>query len=308
MIRYLKHDDIDKQKWDGCIADSTNALVYAYSWYLDIVSPRWDALVDDGYQAVMPLTWKSRFGMRYLCQPFFTQKLGVFSKNEMSDNLLAAFLDKTKSLFLFAEINLNASNVLKDSRQHDNYELSLAADYGQLAANYHENTRRNLLKAAKGNLVTVDDVGVEKLISLFDTDRRKSLPSFNEDSYDVLRALSVEALRRGSAFIKGVAHEGGGDVVAAAMFLSDSKKLTFLFSGNSIEGKQSQAMAFLVDSVVRQYCGSGLILDFEGSDDEGLARFYKGFGSELVRYNSLNFNNMSWLSSQVLRLWKKLKS
>ena len=307
MIRYLKHSDIDKQKWDGCIAGSTNALVYAYSWYLDIVSPQWEALVEDDYQAVMPLTWRSRMGVRYLCQPFFTQKLGVFSRNAISDNLLAAFLDKAKSLFSFAEINLNASNVLKDARQHDNYELSLAADYSQLAAGYHENTRRNLSKAAKSSLVAVDDVGVGKLISLFDSDRRKSLPSFNEDSYGVLRTLSAEALRRGVAFIKGVASEGG-DVVAAALFLNDSKKLTFLFSGNSVEGKQSQAMAFLVDSVIRQYCGSGLVLDFEGSDDEGLARFYKGFGSDLIRYNSLYFNNMSWFSNQVLRLWKKLKS
>lgn len=306
MIRYLKHNDIERQKWDGCIADSPNALVYAYSWYLDIVSPQWEALVEDDYQSVMPLTLRRRMGVTYLCQPFFTQKLGVFSKNEISDSLLAAFLDKTKSLFSFAEINLNASNVLKDARQHDNYELSLAVDYGQIVANYHENTRRNLSKAAKGNLVTVDDVSVEKLISLFDSDRRKSLPSFNDDSYDVVRTLSAEALRRGVAFIKGVACEGG-DVLAAALFLNDSKKLTFLFSGNSAEGKQLQAMAFLVDSVIRQYSGSGLALDFEGSDDEGLARFYKGFGSESVRYGSLYFNNMSWFSNQVLSLWKGVR-
>ncbi len=59
MINYLKHDQIDQQRWDDCIAHAPNGLVYAWSWYLDIVHPGWEALVeivDDKYLSVMPLT------------------------------------------------------------------------------------------------------------------------------------------------------------------------------------------------------------------------------------------------------------
>ena len=45
MIAYLRHDQIDKTCWDDCIAHAPNGLVYAWYWYLDIVHPRWEALV-----------------------------------------------------------------------------------------------------------------------------------------------------------------------------------------------------------------------------------------------------------------------
>jgi hypothetical protein len=66
----------------NAIARSFNGIVYAYSWYLDIVSPGWDALVKDDYKSVMPLTWRKKYGIKYLYQPFFTQQLGVFSSDK----------------------------------------------------------------------------------------------------------------------------------------------------------------------------------------------------------------------------------
>ncbi len=45
MIRHLKNDEIEREKWDECIAAAFNGNVYGFSWYLDIVSPGWEALV-----------------------------------------------------------------------------------------------------------------------------------------------------------------------------------------------------------------------------------------------------------------------
>ena len=39
-------------------------------------------------------------------------------------------------------------------------------------------------------------------------------------------------------------------------------------------------MFFLVESVLKQYDNKEYILDFEGSEIEGVARFYKGFGAQ----------------------------
>ena len=51
MIQYLLNHQIDKTKWDATIAECGN--IYAFSWYLDIVHPQWEALVEDDYQSVM---------------------------------------------------------------------------------------------------------------------------------------------------------------------------------------------------------------------------------------------------------------
>src|SRR3990172_7490113 len=92
MITYLKHSEIDKPKWDKCIQNSSNGLIYAYSWYLDFVSPNWQALVRGDYEYVMPLTCKKKYGINYLHQPFFAQQLGVFSSAVLSDYDVDEFL------------------------------------------------------------------------------------------------------------------------------------------------------------------------------------------------------------------------
>ena len=81
-IKYLKHNQIDKQKWDSAIENAENGLVYALSWYLDIVSPNWDALVVGDYEQVMPVTHKRKYGIKYLIQPPFCQQLGFFSQSK----------------------------------------------------------------------------------------------------------------------------------------------------------------------------------------------------------------------------------
>jgi hypothetical protein len=45
QIKYLQHKEIDKAKWDACITNAPNGLIYGYSFYLDCMAKHWDALV-----------------------------------------------------------------------------------------------------------------------------------------------------------------------------------------------------------------------------------------------------------------------
>src|SRR5258708_31792158 len=80
-LQYLLHNEIDKTKWDKCIDEGGNGLIYGYSFYLDRMAREWDALVFKDYEAIMPLTWNKKMGIYYLYQPHFTASLGVFGKN-----------------------------------------------------------------------------------------------------------------------------------------------------------------------------------------------------------------------------------
>src|SRR3984957_7237734 len=92
-IRYLHRNEIDTEKWDRCIINASNGLIYARSFYLDSMAENWSALVEGDFQNVMPLTWNKKFGFTYLYQPYFTKSLGVFGQNsgpfEISSFLLA---------------------------------------------------------------------------------------------------------------------------------------------------------------------------------------------------------------------------
>ena len=144
-IRYLRRRDIDTARWDACIDNALNRLIYGHSFYLDAMSAgQWDALVLGDYLAVMPLPWRSRAGIRYLYQPSFTQQTGIFSAEPISSTLVGAFLEKVRRHFRFAEIYLNYGNPHPGLQEHANFILPLDASYDQLAANYKQDLVRNL--------------------------------------------------------------------------------------------------------------------------------------------------------------------
>ena len=107
-IRLVQNKDLDKTAWDNCIGQAVNGNIYAFSWYLDIVCDEWDALVSDNYETVFPLTFRKKFGIWYLYQPFFTQQLGIFSIRHITPQIVEEFLAAIPAKYKFAEINLNA--------------------------------------------------------------------------------------------------------------------------------------------------------------------------------------------------------
>ncbi len=296
MITYLRHDQIDKTRWDECIAHAVNGLAYAWSWVLDVVHPQWEALVEmdaDNYLIVMPITNKRKYGIHYLCQPFFTQQLGVFSRSPLSPQKLLEFLQAIPKKYRLVEIRLNESNVLdpccKGMELHRNHLLDLRDDYDTLSSRYHENTRRNLKKSLKHNLRLDTSVPIQTVIQLFRSDRGASVTHWGDPEYARLEALTLRALSSSNAFVYGVKNSDNESIICGALFLLSHARITFLFSGNSITGKETQAMTFLIDQVLRQYAGHDLTFDFEGSDDDALARFYQGFGSTPISYPSFTY-------------------
>ena len=110
MIKVLKHNKIDKTRWDDCINKSFNGNVYALSWYLDIIHPEWDALVENNYERVMPLTSSRKFGLSYMFQPFFAQQLGVFSTSQLSQEDVERFINAIPKQYLLTQYRLNSYN------------------------------------------------------------------------------------------------------------------------------------------------------------------------------------------------------
>lgn len=296
MISYLTHDRIDKARWDDCIAHAVNGQVYAWSWYLDVVHPGWEALVDfdgDNYLSVMPMTGKRKFLIHYLCQPFFAQQLGVFSVLPITFETVVRFLIAIPKKFLRIEIRLNEQNPLpegvKGAEYHRNHLLDLNVNYETLLSQYHKNTCRNLKKSLKCGLELVPLSDLKPVIALFRENRGATVRHWGGAEYDRLDRLSQFAVSSSHAFIYGVKHPEYKDIICGALFMVSHGRITFLFSGNGEVGKSSGAMTFLLDRVIAEYASHPMTLDFEGSDDDNLARFYEGFGSSMVVYPSYTY-------------------
>ena len=296
MINYLTNEQIDKSRWDDCVTHAVNGNVYAFSWYLDIVHPEWEALVemiDGNYVTIMPITKKKKYLINYLCQPFFVQQLGVFSRQPITEETTVAFLKSIPRKYRLVEIRLNENNPLpKDAKGvewHRNHLLNLNKDYTLLSNDYHENTKRNLKKSLNYGLTLVCDADIQEIISLFRENRGASIAHWGDAEYARLSHLTESAKASGNAFVYGVKSLNDNEIICGALFMKSHNRITFLFSGNNALGKESQAMTFLIDQVIREYAGQPLVLDFEGSDDENLARFYHGFGAEPIMYPGFTY-------------------
>lgn len=310
MIRYLTHNQIDKSCWDDCIANSPNGLVYVWSWYLDAVHPGWEALVEDDYQTVMPLCGNKKFGINYLFQPYFTQKSGVISRSALSEAKIEEFLNAIPSKFKFAQIRLvetgNPNNSQYIIDNHRNIELDLNQDYSTLHDNYHSNTKRNLAKAEKDKLTVDENAEPLEIIKLFRENRGREITKWGDVEYSRLINLVTEAKKREKCLVYGVKNPDN-QLVAGAFFMLSHGKTVFLFSGAAESNKDNHGLTFLLDYVIRKYASTPNVLDFEGSDNDGLARFYKGFGGKEYFYKELRFNKLNIFTKFALTILKRNK-
>jgi len=307
MIRYLQHHEIDLKKWDDSIRLSVNGLVYAYSWFLDIVSPGWDALMENDYESVFPLTHNRKFGVRYLYQPYFAQQLGLFTKGHLTESLVDNFLRAIPQKFRFIQIHLNSLNKVDYTRYHCyprvNHELDLINSYENLVEKYDQNTRRNLKKAHKEQLVLKRKVEPDELISLFRDNYGKYELLLQYRHYDILRTLIGYCLKNTFSAITGV-FLPDGTLCAGSFFLRDKERVIYHLAASNQTARENGAMFLLVDNFIKENAGQVLILDFEGSNDSNVSRFYKGFGAQEVKYSQVTINRLpGWID--LLRSLRK---
>jgi hypothetical protein len=295
MISCITHKKIDKKKWDDCIAGSSTPLVYAASWFLDIVSPGWDALVWNDYKAVFPLTHNRKYGFSYLRQPFFCQQLGIFSAGEVTASNAEKFFKCIPERFRLTDVNLNTSITVPppgyEFKKNLNLELPLQKAWTEISAKFSDNTKRNIQKAGNAGLHLVQLTEAESLITMFRKNKEKELKPLPEYAWQMLRQIIAESMQSGLGSVMGRSMQGRQSL-CRGIFLSYGKRAIFLFSAMNSSGRESGAMFFLISEFIQRNAGTELVQDFEGSNDENLARFYKGFGSLETHYLSIWKNNL----------------
>jgi hypothetical protein len=299
LIRYLRHGEIDKSLWDQTISRSPQGLVYAFSWFLDIVSPDWDALVEDDYKIIFPLTKRKKAGFNYLFQPYFTQQLGLFSANsDLEEKTVSLFLDAIPATFRLIEIQLNTGNKLSASKEfkiftRKTHHLNLSDSIQNIRKNYSENLTRNIKKANSAD-TKLSECTTGEIVKIFRESRGSSIENLKDDDYETFSRLITEAEKRNLIDRIGCRNESN-QLIAGAVFMKSIHSWIFLFSATNDEGRNKGSMSRIIDRFIEKHEGQAAYLDFEGSMDENLSRFYKNFGSKEVVYLQIIRNNLPLL-------------
>ncbi len=302
-IYYLQNSEIDKAQWDGLVTASEQGQVYALSWYLDIVAPSWDAVVEldesGRYTAVMPVPWRKKLGIRYVQQPLYCQQLGVYAQYQhIPATIYQQFWNQIQQRFKYVlDYQFNTDNQLPLSLvQEHTYTLylNLNKPYSAIANFYTRDRKLNLKRAEKASMQLVPSQDIEPLINFFKTETADRIyGGVSEDAYDLLRKLYMALENRGlSELYYTVDSEDRKN--AGCLFIVWRNRIVYIYNASAAHGRKKNGRTLILDHIIQKYAEQDFILDFESPDDQepDIVHFYRSFGCSTMPIAVLKYNRL----------------
>lgn len=300
MMQLLPNDQIQKDKWDQLISESKLPLIYGFSWYLDIVAPNWCAIVNDDYSIGFPIYTRRKFSIPYIIQPPWTQQLGFFSKIEINTDVIQEVIFFLKKKYLWCSLRFNESNrnlfpIISKKISiiwHNNYLLNLDQPYDKIYQHFSKNLKRNLKKSEKLPYFLKSSTDYESVVKIFKQNQGINISSLSKRNFATLFQL-LETLYKKQLLSVYHLYDGNNNLIAGVIFLTFSGRATLLLSGiaNGL-AKKYYPLHTLINYFITNRTNEVKILDFEGSDNPNLARFYAQFGSVNYPYPELYFSKL----------------
>ncbi|SDX10581.1 hypothetical protein SAMN05444411_103105 [Lutibacter oricola] len=272
MIKYYKYSEIDFEKYDNCISNAINNRVYAYSWYLNSVADNWDVLVLNDYEAVMPLPWRSKYFIKYVYLPIWTQQLGLFSCSAVSEELIQKFRRAIPKKFKKLTIQFNSNNKFnsKNSSEKINYILPLNKSYVEILAGFNSNRKRALKKAKNDKVIVDEHLSVIDFLNFYS--EYSKFPPSDHKTIKLKKLLELKQSR-----LIGIRYKG--KLESILLYFISNDRIIYLLPVSSEKGKLNGLPTLVITHLIEQNQNTNLIFDFEGSMVDGVAKFYKSFGS-----------------------------
>jgi hypothetical protein len=295
MIGYLRNHEIDREQWDNCIRNSHVGKPYGYSWYLDIISPGWEALVDDDYDSVFPIPGFRKFGIQYISTPIFLQQLGAYSPDKPASQTIVEFLNYLPDFYRFIDLCVGQKADVEGFKmtEKSNLELDLSMHYEKLWEGFSSDCRRNITIASKRKIEMTNEVSPDELINLFRTNKGLILNGIKDRDYNRLKDLMTFCISNKKGEILGV-RKTKKRLLFGLFLLRIKGSVTVLFTANTKESRDKRIGYFAINEVIKENAPGGKILDFAGSSIPSIASFMRSFGSVNVPYYRIYRNRLFW--------------
>jgi hypothetical protein len=295
MIVYLKNHEIDREQWNNCIRNSPVVKPYAYSWYLDIMAPGWEALIDDEYDSVFPVPGFSRFGIRYIATPIFLQQLGAFSPDKPASQAISEFLEFLPDFYRLIDLCIGQEIVTDGFKisPRANYELDLSKPYEKLWESFSPHCRRNIETSSKKSPELATDIKPDELIDLFLLNKGNLIKGIKPRDYQKLKNLMDFCLKNKKGRIIGV-RAARKKLIFGIFIIETHGNMTMLFVVNTPQSRDKRIGYYAVNELIKKYSSTRTILDFAGSSIPGIASFMESFGSINVPYYRIYRNRLFW--------------
>lgn len=287
---------IERSKWDDCISASANGLIYCTSLYLDHMADSWSGIILNNYEAVMPVPWRKKFGIRYCYDVPFIQQLGIISNN--ATPVEDVFINALHSFCKYGTFPLNYENKIDRSAPHTNFIMHLDKSYDVIARRFTKDVTQNIRRSENMGLV-YENAESEEAIEIFREHYGKR-GGITDEQFKRFGSLCNKLDEKGDLIVRKV--RGPANRTLAIISLpKDIHRMYNLMNSTVPEGKATEANFFLLSRLWKEFAGSGSVFDFEGSDLPGVRDFYRKFGPVNQPYYKIHFNHLPW----PMKIWKK---
>lgn len=288
IVEYKKMNPKDKER----IAEKlVQGSLYQQLWYVAALTNNQFYILNYGEEeALLLVPFGKKKGIRYAYRPLFLQQIPFFGDESKYEELIIALQQKLR----FGDISLSqlqGEEQFNTVRTRTNFVLPLNKSYEALRQNFRKNHKRNINKSQDLVVKEVDEV--KSLCAIFEKEKQHSFSSNELKSItDTLFSLTNNSEIK--PYLKIVnAYEN--DVVVGSFLLIHFNNRIFYLLGTSIKGSETlsdKALYKLFDDLIQKNAGTNTVLDFEGSDIPGVARFFAGFGAEKKTYYNVKWNKL----------------
>lgn len=279
MIRRLKYNEIDFDKYSDCLENSEQRKYSATKIFLDITSDKqWELLVYGDYEAVMPVPFMKKLGIKLVINPKLCQQLGVFSKTdnvEINDQFLQ-FFRKKYNIWYYA---FNDGNKFSEPLQLRKNFLIEPEKYETVRQKYSPKRKRKLRLdeevSAHSKVIETKIKDAETFISANFIGAK--------DNKGKAHFLEIFTNLENSGHLKIVAFVYQAKIINTIAVYFDEKTVALLGTFNDKDYVKLSGASTIIDYVIAQNIEQK-IFDFEGSEVPAIEEFFRGFRPELKMY------------------------
>lgn len=280
-IEYISNENIDFKKWDKCIRRAFNGNVYAYSWYLNIVSEKWNALVENDYERVMPLPKKKVAGKEIIVQPKLAGQLGIYSTTTLNEKNVTNFINSIPSTYRYINLKFNKHNYIpgesKNTDKKVNLDIDLIKPYEKLREIYPKQLNELLEVAIKSNFKVLTKVSIESILK-FEQQTSPLHSYLHPDELITIQLLVAAAINNRMGQVCGLYENN--KLLALAFFVWSHQKATIVFHLLNNKKLQLPALFFLIDDFIRNNSEKNLILHLELNSNSKLIHLLEKIGAK----------------------------
>lgn len=279
MIRRLKYNEIDFVKYSQCLDHSEQRKYSATKDFLDTTaSKQWEILVYNDYEAVMPVPFVRKYGVKIVHNPKLCQQLGVFSRKD-DLNLNEEFLAFLENHYLIRAYPFNDGNELRTKLRIKKNFLIFPDAYEKIYARYSPKRKRKLrLDEDVLNHSEIRTVSYNEAKSFIES----NIVGLSKES-DLTGFMEIYETSHRLGYLNFLAFYYQGKIINVIATYSDCNMVALLGTFSDKEYVKLSGASVLIDRILKETIDSH-IFDFEGGDIPNIEEFFRGFRPELKPY------------------------